>query len=92
MIYPTQNIHPHFFSCTNLSAADSVCEEPDLLLVKKFSLVTTRTLPPSSLALLREASATSSLLRYLEAVGLQSLSNWGWGMLGDDIGDAVTVR
>ncbi|TNN40198.1 hypothetical protein EYF80_049636 [Liparis tanakae] len=35
----------------------------DLLFVKNFSLVTSRTLPPACRALLREAWATSSLPR-----------------------------
>lgn len=54
------------------SAAGGVSEAADLLFVKKFSLVTSRTLPPSCWALLREAWATSSLLRYL----------WKWDKMG----------
>lgn len=54
-----------FFPLTNLCVAGGVSEEADLLFVKKFSFVTSRTLPPSSWALLRDASATSSRPRYL---------------------------
>jgi hypothetical protein len=40
--------------------------EAVLLLVKKISLLTMRTVPPSHWALLREAWDTSSLVRYLD--------------------------